>query len=131
MFSVLGKTHVGCVILNACFSRVQAEEIVKHVQVVVGMSNEIRDSDAIAFSGAFHQGLACGEDVAGSFVLACNAIGIDRDAGVRAADAQRDIVTSGSGTERSVTQIPQLLVRSGVDASALRFSKRRRSDVQQ
>lgn len=123
MFSVLNK-YIRCVILNACFSRLQAEAIARHVEVVVGMSNQIRDSDAITFSSAFHQALARGEDVAGSFVLACNAIGIENDTYARATGAARDIVVPGAPTAIAGTEIPQLVVRLGVDASTVRFGKR-------
>ncbi len=40
--------EVECVLLNACYSEVQADAIVQHINYVIGMSQEIRD-DAPAF----------------------------------------------------------------------------------
>jgi hypothetical protein len=65
---------VECVLLNACFSRVQAEEIVPHVQYVVGMNSEIGDSAAIEFVVGFYKALGAGEPYDFAFELGCNAI---------------------------------------------------------
>lgn len=66
--------HVECVVLNACYSDVQAHEIVKHVDHVVGMSSAIRDRAALAFSKAFYDGVGAGKSVERAFALGCNAI---------------------------------------------------------
>ena len=36
-----------CVVLNACYSEIQAQAIVRHINYVIGMSHEIRDDAAI------------------------------------------------------------------------------------
>jgi hypothetical protein len=56
LFRLLGG-QVRCVVLNACYSEVQANAIVEHVDCVVGMSKGIDDQSAIAFAGAFYQAL--------------------------------------------------------------------------
>jgi Effector-associated domain 2/CHAT domain len=54
------KNIVVCVILNACYSRVQAESIAKHIKYVVGMSRPIGDKAALAFANGFYIGLGAG-----------------------------------------------------------------------
>jgi hypothetical protein len=51
--------RVECVLLNACYSEVQAETIVKHIPYVIGMSKAIGDKAAIEFAVGFttHWGL--------------------------------------------------------------------------
>lgn len=65
---------VECVVLNACFSRVQAEEIVPYVDYVVGMSDEIGDAAAIEFTVGFYKALGAGEPYEFAFELGCNAM---------------------------------------------------------
>lgn len=62
LFSLLTGT-VTCVILNSCYSGVQAEAIAKHVEYVIGMKKEIRDSSAIIFSVGFYKALGAGRSV--------------------------------------------------------------------
>lgn len=63
-----------CVVLNACYSTVQAQAIVRHVDFVVGMNKAIGDTAAIEFSAAFYDALGAGESVEFAFALGCNAI---------------------------------------------------------
>jgi WD40 repeat protein len=66
--------YVKCVVLNACYSSIQAHAIVQHVDHVVGMTKAIGDSAAIEFSTAFYDALGAGESVEFAFALGCNAI---------------------------------------------------------
>jgi hypothetical protein len=63
----LVKDRVSCVLLNACYSRAQAEAIVRHVPHAIGMSREIPDDAAIAFAVGFYQALGAGESIARAF----------------------------------------------------------------
>lgn len=74
LFGLLGG--VRCVVLNACHSTEQARLIARHVDVVVGMSTEIRDQDAIAFAAGFYEGLGYGKDVQTAFELGRLQIGL-------------------------------------------------------
>lgn len=76
---------VECVLLNACYSEVQANAIIEHINYVVGMSQEIGDDAAIAFATGFYQGLGYGKSIEQSYRLGCNAIQlqIDNNATVR------------------------------------------------
>jgi len=61
-----------CVILNACYSEIQAQAIAKHIDCVIGMSNSILDKAAITFSTSFYRALAYGKNVQNAFDLAVN-----------------------------------------------------------
>ncbi|MFB2771241.1 hypothetical protein ACE1AT_18400 [Pelatocladus sp. BLCC-F211] len=47
LFELVQK-QVSCVILNACYSKIQAEAIVKHIKYVIGMNQAIGDKAAIS-----------------------------------------------------------------------------------
>jgi hypothetical protein len=68
LFAVL-KDNVRVVVLNACYSEIQAQGIVQSIDCAVGMSGPIRDDLAIAFAAEFYQGLAYGLSVKDAFRL--------------------------------------------------------------
>ena len=69
--------QIECVLLNACYSQVQAEEIVKHINFVLGMRQPILDSSAIAFSAGFYGALGAGESIAKAYDFGCNRIHLE------------------------------------------------------
>ncbi len=73
LFSTL-KDNIRCVVLNACFSKAQAEAIAEHIDCVVGMSDAIKDLSAISFAASFYQALAYGRSVQDAYNLGCNQI---------------------------------------------------------
>lgn len=66
--------QVKCVVLNACYSKVQAEEIARHINYVVGMSKAINDRAAIEFAVGFYDALGAGRSVEFAYKLGCSAI---------------------------------------------------------
>lgn len=94
LFRVL-KDNIRVVVLNACYSEVQAKAIVQEIDFVVGMSDSIGDEAARVFASAFYRGLAFGKSVQSAFDLGISELGL-----------------VGLGHE---DHIPQLLVRTGVD----------------
>jgi len=66
----LFKDSVNCVVLNACYSKDQAEVISKHGIYVVGMKDKMADSEAIKFSVGFYQSLGAGKDYEFAFKMA-------------------------------------------------------------
>lgn len=66
--------RLDCVVLNACYSKLQAEAIAAHVPYVVGTSQAIGDRAAIEFAVSFYDGLGAGESVEFAFALGRNAI---------------------------------------------------------
>ncbi|MEH2083396.1 MAG: CHAT domain-containing protein [Nostoc sp.] len=63
-----------CVVLNACYSKVQTEAIVRHIPYVIGMSQAIGDKAAIEFAVGFYDALGAGESIEFAYKLGCNNI---------------------------------------------------------
>lgn len=93
------REQLQLVVLNACLSASQARAIATHIDVVVGMSNNVGDQAAIAFASGLYMALGTGLDVKSAFQVAVNAIGIDNLDNIAEEDT------------------PQIFVRSRVDAS--------------
>ncbi len=66
--------RIECVVLNACYSEVQAEAIANHIPYVIGMNKAIGDQAAIEFSVIFYAALGAGESIEFAYKLGCNAI---------------------------------------------------------
>ena len=62
---------VNCVVLNACYSEIQAQAISSHIDYVIGMNQAIGDKAAIAFSIGFYQGLGAGRTIEEAYKLRC------------------------------------------------------------
>lgn len=92
------------VVLNACFSAVQAEAIRDAVGLAVGMGEAIDDDAAIAFAGALYHALFAGCSVRHAFDLGV--------AELRARQVPQD-------------HVPRLLARAGLDPAALAFAPAR------
>lgn len=76
LFSVL-KDNIRCVVLNACYSELQAQAIAQHIDSVIGMSTAIKDDAAISFASAFYQALGYGRDLKTAFDSGCVQIDMD------------------------------------------------------
>jgi hypothetical protein len=90
------------VVLNACFSRPQAEAIVEVIDCAIGMNKAIGDEAAIVFAAAFYQSIGFGRSVEEAF-----------ESGKAA------LMLEGIPEEST----PELLVRKGVDPSAIFLSQ--------
>ena len=66
----LFKDTINCVILNACYSRVQADAIAAHIPYVIGMKQAVPDKTAITFATSFYDALGGGRTVPDAFKLA-------------------------------------------------------------
>lgn len=95
------KDNIRCVVLNACFSSIQAEAIVKEIDCVVGMSSAIGDEAAVRFAGGFYRALGFGRSIQTAFDLGLAEIDID-----------------SLGEEDT----PKLLVKQGVDPTKIAFT---------
>ncbi|MBP5972552.1 CHAT domain-containing protein [Brasilonema sp. CT11] len=73
----LFASQIECVVLNACYSEVQAQAIVKHIPYVIGMNKQIGDQAAIKFATAFYNVLGAGESVEFAYKLGCNVIQLE------------------------------------------------------
>ncbi|MEG4504464.1 AAA-like domain-containing protein [Microcoleus sp. F6_B4] len=68
------KEYVECVILNACYSEVQAEAIARHIPYVIGMNQAVGDRAAREFAVGFYDTLAAGESIERAYKLGCVSI---------------------------------------------------------
>ena len=68
-------SHIECVVLNACYSTIQAEAISQHIRYVIGTSQKIKDKVAIQFASHFYEALGAGKSYEIACKLACHLIG--------------------------------------------------------
>src|SRR3954452_8234921 len=90
------KDNLRVVVLNACYSRTQAEALAETVDCTIGMNRPIGDRAAIVFAASFYRAVGFGRSVREAFELGRAALlleGIPED------------------------QTPKLHVRDGVDPS--------------
>lgn len=73
----LVANSVECILLNACYSEVQAKAITQHINYVIGMIQEIRDDAAIAFTMGFYEALGVGESIESAYQFGCNRIQLE------------------------------------------------------
>ncbi len=81
LFELFSRQQIECVLLNACYSEIQANAIVQHINYVIGMNDSINDKAAIEFAVGFYDAIAAynpkyDEDspIEFGFKHACNAI---------------------------------------------------------
>ena len=97
LFSTL-KDNIRVVVLNACYSRPQAEAIVEVIDCAIGMKLGIGDDAAIAFAASFYRAIGFGRSVYEAFEQGRTALML---AGIPEQDT------------------PELLTRPGVDPKTI------------
>jgi CHAT domain len=70
----LFKDQIDCVVLNGCYSQVQALVIAQHINYVIGMNKAIGDKAAIEFAVGFYDALGAGKSIEFAYRLGCSAI---------------------------------------------------------
>ncbi len=88
------KDNLRVVVLNSCYSALQASGITQTIDCVIGMNDKVGDRSAIIFSATFYESLAFGRSVEEAFRLGVS-----------------DLNTEGTNSGN----IPTLLTRQGVD----------------
>lgn len=73
-FFDLFKGFLKCVVLNACYSDVQAREIVEKIDYVIGMTQDIGDEAAIKYARSFYVALAGSKSFEVAHQAGCNGI---------------------------------------------------------
>jgi CHAT domain len=68
--------HIECVVLNACYSEVQADAIAKHIPYVIGMKADVSDGAAREFAVGFYDAIGAGKSIEDAFRFGCNAIAL-------------------------------------------------------
>ncbi len=77
----LFSENLRCLVLNACYSEVQAKVLIRHVPYIVAMKSAVPDETAIRFAVAFYESIGAGRDVPFSFRFAMAALGLEDTAG--------------------------------------------------
>jgi RNA polymerase sigma factor (sigma-70 family) len=102
---------VTLVVLNACYSEVQAQVLVAHIPCVIGMSNMIGDQAAILYTESFYSVLASGKSVASAHQFGLAAVAL-HSTGDHTWHITPTEITPGDVA-------PRLLTRSGIDAERI------------
>ncbi|MCY6494584.1 TIR domain-containing protein [Leptolyngbya sp. GGD] len=69
--------QITCVVLNGCYSEVQAKAIAQHIPYIIGMNQAIGDKAANSFAVGFYDALGAGRDVEFAYKLGCAAIRLE------------------------------------------------------
>lgn len=73
----LFSNDIACVILNSCYSEIQAQLIKKFIPNVIGMKGTVPDETAIEFAKVFYKGIGAGKEISFSFEFAKNSIDLN------------------------------------------------------
>lgn len=76
LFKRFATRGLECVLLNACYSEIQAKAIAEHIDYVVGMNSEIGDDAAIKFAVGFYDELGAGWSYEDAYNGGCDAIAL-------------------------------------------------------
>jgi hypothetical protein len=76
LFKRFGTRGLECVVLNACYSEIQANAIAEHIDYVVGMNSTIGDDAAIKFAIGFYDELGAGWSFEDAYHGGCDAIAL-------------------------------------------------------
>jgi hypothetical protein len=72
----LAEEQINCVVLNACYSEIQAKAISDHIDFVIGMNQAIGDKAAIAFAIGFYKALGANRPFDKAYKFGCAEIQI-------------------------------------------------------
>jgi hypothetical protein len=97
------RDNLRVVVLNSCYSALQASGITQAIDCAIGMNDKVGDQSAIIFSATFYESLAFGRSVEEAFRLGVN-----------------DLKTEGTASGN----IPTLLVKQGVDLAKVHLLSR-------
>jgi hypothetical protein len=70
----LFQTDIECVVLNACYSEIQAKAIAYHIPYVIGMKQQVGDQAAQEFAIGFYDALGNGRDIEFAYKYGCTSI---------------------------------------------------------
>ncbi|MGF1676863.1 MAG: CHAT domain-containing protein [Rivularia sp. (in: cyanobacteria)] len=76
LFKRFATRGLECVVLNACYSEVQANAIAEYIDYVVGMNSTIGDNAAIQFAIGFYDELGAGWSFEDAYHGGCDAIAL-------------------------------------------------------
>ncbi len=101
--------HIGCVILNACHSDLQAKAIAQHIPHVIGMKQEIGDRAALEFAIGFYDALGAGQPIEFAYKLGCSEIRMSGIPEELTPTLQPAPLTTQNPSPISISPVPQPL----------------------
>ncbi|MGL4502714.1 MAG: CHAT domain-containing protein, partial [Planktothrix sp.] len=111
----LFQTQIECVLLNACYSEIQAQVIHQYIDYLIGMNRPIGDEAAIKFAIGFYDALGAGEPYERCFEIGCASVDLE---GIPEADTPKlkartrtyalDGVTDSEPLGKSMVSAPPL-----------------------
>jgi hypothetical protein len=99
----LFQDSLECVLLNACYSEVQAEAIHQHIGCVIGMNQAIGDRAAIEFAVGFYEALGAGRSYEDAFNFGRNAIDVE---GIQEVETPALMLRNLTNTPMTMPSIP-------------------------
>ncbi|MGB5713554.1 MAG: CHAT domain-containing protein [Waterburya sp.] len=105
------SSQIECILLNACYTQIQAEAIVKHINYVIGMRQPILDRSAIVFSEGFYGALGAGELIERAYEFGCNRIQLEFSEQLSQSRKLEPVLTEEEGKNQLIPEhlIPLLL----------------------
>ncbi|WP_199334003.1 MULTISPECIES: CHAT domain-containing protein [Nostocaceae] len=76
LFKRFAPRGLECVVLNACYSEIQADAIAEYIDYVIGMNDKIGDKAAIKFAVGFYDELGAGWSYEDAYYGGCDAISL-------------------------------------------------------
>ncbi len=77
LFKRFATRRLECVVLNACYSEIQAQAIAQHIDYVIGMNSKIGDNAAIKFAVGFYDELGAGWSYEDAYNGGCDVIALE------------------------------------------------------
>jgi GTPase SAR1 family protein len=115
----LFSDEVECVILNACYSEIQADAINSHIHHVIGMNHSIGDKAAIDFSVGFYDAIGAGRSIEFAYHFGCNSIQLS-SSGKSINYSQHLIPVLKTKAEKSIV-IPELFQSTLSNLASINF----------
>jgi CHAT domain len=109
----LYNSHVRLVVLNACFTRTQAQSLSEVIDYSVGAEQGIGDKEGVAFAGAFYRALGFGRSVKAAFASAKAELALTRMPRTKGLDL---FIRNGVNENDSFPKSVRDFSRDGVEA---------------
>ncbi|MCM1983904.1 CHAT domain-containing protein [Lyngbya confervoides] len=116
-----------CVLLNACYSKAQAEAIQGHVNYVIGANSTIADAAAIAYANGFYRALGAGRSIPSAHEAGCLEIQVQSCTLEKPRDILAPEIESPEPQAAIASHLPILLIKDPLTA----FPDSLRQDVQE
>jgi AAA-like domain/TIR domain/CHAT domain len=114
LFSLFSTKGLNCVLLNACYSEVQAKAIAQYIPYVIGMNQSIGDRAAIEFATSFYDALGAGESVKFAYLSGVTAMQLQ---GIREEHTPVLITKSATPPKSPTGNLPLLKSEGGLQNS--------------